>query len=123
MKRLSKDERTGATAIALVALLICGGSFLWNRRERGTTVPEEMVKSMILASDTLGSGSESTVGKETGNSDESDLHISEADGNEGKSLRKRGSSENKKKKKGSEKSVKKKKKDAAPPRDFLADPI
>ncbi|MDE6409299.1 MAG: hypothetical protein K2K81_03520 [Muribaculaceae bacterium] len=114
MKRLTKDERTGATAIALVALIICGGSFLWNRRERSTPHSEEVVKSLILASDSLDKGSEPEV---------TNLH--DTSGNKKKSDRKktseRGTAPSVKRKGG--KPIEKRKKEAAPPRDFLSDPV
>lgn len=116
MKRLSKDERIGATAIALVALLICGGSFLWNRRERGSEASEEVVKTIMLASDSVDSDKEST--------DEERAFDSTKGKREGK--KRQSKSENREKKRTTRKSNKnseKKKQEKAPPRDYLSDPI
>ncbi len=116
MKRLTKDERIGATAIALVALLICGGSFLWNRRERGTPQSEIVVKSIILASDSLEARKEPVK-------EEKDT-LSEYDGKRGRQREvKKSSSDNSRKRKKVKESDIKRKKDSSPPRDFLSDPI
>ena len=53
MKRLAKDERLGAIALALVSLLICGGAFLLRRHSGGDKVSESAVRSIILVSDSI----------------------------------------------------------------------
>ncbi|MDE6297086.1 MAG: hypothetical protein K2L89_04495, partial [Muribaculaceae bacterium] len=69
MKRLTKDERTGATAIALVALVVCLGSIFLSRRNRVEPAPRELVETIILATDSLsersGKSDESEVSEKT----------------------------------------------------------
>lgn len=116
MKRLTKDERTGATAIALVALLICGCSFWWSRRDRCSKDSEEIVKSIILVSD-------STVSKERGDIDEEFSSASVRDKKDKGDRRKAKKGDKKEKKGRSKNSEGKNKKETAPSRDFLSDPL
>ncbi len=114
MKRLTKDERIGATAIALVALLICGGSILWSSRDRSSKESEEAIRSIILASDSISSGTDS---------DKEELSSETA---YKKSKKRKGDKNRKDKKTGKKKRKQKeaeKPKKTAPSRDHLNDPI
>ena len=112
MKRLTKDERTGATAIALVALLICGGSMLLKRMERRVHASPEVVKTIILASDSL----------ENKNEREPPCDKSERKGKK-KSKRRERTEKSKRKGKDSKQGSKNRGKDSGSPRDFLSDPL
>lgn len=113
MKRLTKDERTGATAIALVALLVCGGSLLFKHLGKKTHASPEMVRSIILACDSDASKKDSvTIPKnkkrkkktwEEGN----DTIPSKAKGSKDKASKNR----------------KPPKKKATPSRDYLSEPL
>ena len=53
MKRLSKDERIGATAIAVVALGVCIAAFVFSRckgGDHGNGESEPEIKTVILLS-------------------------------------------------------------------------
>ena len=112
MKRLTKDERTGATAIALVALLICGGSMLLKRMEKRVHASPEVIRSIILASDSLEKRSQ-----EDGDA----LEERGKDKGAKEQLKKHGLKE-KKNKKGKQ-GDKKREKARQSPRDFLSDPL
>lgn len=53
MPRLTKDERIGAIALALVALGICGTSLIIRQCSRGAPVREEVIREMVMKTDSL----------------------------------------------------------------------
>lgn len=112
MRRLTKDERTGAAAIALVALFVCAGSFLWSVRNRDVKESEEAVKSIIIKAD-------SVTADDTGDEPEaSSASERKKKGKQDKSHKRKG-----KKKKETKDKPEKRKKTPPPSRDFLNDPV
>lgn len=109
MKRFTKDERNGAIVLAVICLLVCGISFTLRHIERNRIrVPEEeLVKMIIIASDSASSKS----GEEYLSGDSGDRKKGK-----GKSGRPSKNHSDKKKRKKQDR-----KKDE--PRDFLSDPI
>lgn len=114
MKRLTKDERTGATAIALVALLVCGGSILFKHLGKRPHASPEMVKSIILASDSA-SGKKNEGPITEIKKEKRKKRMSEGKDTVGAKTKR---NKNKDQKEG-----KKPKKKTAPSRDYLSEPL
>lgn len=111
MKRLNKDERTGATALVLVALVVCFGSIFFSRRSSVEPAPEDLVKTIIIASDSMA--------KERDFSEKDDyVRKNKREKTKGKKNSKKGKKGDSKEKEG-----RKKKSGSTPPRDFLNDPV
>ncbi|MDE7412287.1 MAG: hypothetical protein K2N05_00670 [Muribaculaceae bacterium] len=115
MHPLTKEERRGAISLALLSLLICGGSALYGIYERNREVENEreLVESIIIMADSSASRLQSE--RETDREYKYKRNMKE----NRRKLEKGKSS----KRKGSGKEKDKKDKRPAPTRDFLSDPI
>lgn len=140
MKKLSKDERIGAAALAVVALVVCGGAFFAKRMGKKEYASPEIIKSIILASEEEGgseglseenfeapkaphtetnaSGHKERMGEDKKGTGEDKKRKGEDKKRPGEDKKKEGKRNKKAKKKEGEA-----KKAASPPRDHLAEPI
>ncbi|MDE6257517.1 MAG: hypothetical protein K2M53_03945 [Muribaculaceae bacterium] len=119
MKKLSKDERIGAAALAVVALVVCGGAFFAKRMGKKEHASPEIIKSIILASEE--EGESEALSEENFEAPKAPHTETNASGHKermGEDKKKEGKRNKKAKKKEGEA-----KKAASPPRDHLAEPI
>ena len=111
MKRLTKQERTGAIAVALIALGVCGGSLLIGKMQRSQKIDPELIKTIVLARD--------SIDRMTVTTDDDSLQSKEKNKKRGKKdSKKKGTTSGKQNGK-----VQKSEKKKQPPRDPLSEPI
>ena len=108
MKKLSKDERIGAAALAVVALVVCGGAFFAKRMEK---------KEHASPEEEGGSEGHSEENFEAPKAPHTETNASGHKERMGEDKKKEGKRNKKAKKEGEAKKA------ASPPRDHLAEPI
>lgn len=111
MKRLSKDERVGATVLALIALLICGGSLLLRHGHGGEESSEMAVKSIVLAADSVKAAKKERAAAKVRKDSIGKNHRGDSIKKAGRGRYKNGKTE------------KRKRKEKDPTRDILSEPI
>lgn len=119
MKRLSKDERIGATAIAVVALGVCIAAFVFSRCkgiESGSKGTKPEISTIILLSDSIAE----SRGDMSEDSQMSKTHKNRRDSTVS---RKKTSGKRKKEKSLNKRGKKKESKPVPVPRDFLNDEL
>lgn len=120
MKRLTKDERLGATMLALVALLICGLSIFFKSHSGGGEKSEKAVESIILAADSIKKAEKDSLAKKDSLKEKRRGKADRFDSRDGKRKSER---RKERKEKNKEKSSSRSKKGKEPARDILSEPI